>query len=204
MPREITSNCRLVLVTAALIAGFPLYLWQTTNEIPVGTSTVQSSKDTSLDTQFSSEYASRAEQDGRRYRFPSVADRVKIYMGRWYAPPCQESDKVAFRFVNETRGEKFGTFLLIRELPHIDSPERQRIFVATKNIQNRRVFYLDRRELENCTSQRTRNYCSDTQEYMLPALDRLKANSTFATDIPILLQYVHFAKVAALKHINLT
>ena len=52
-----------------------------------------------------SEYWSREEQDGRRYRFPSVPDRVKLYMGpSWYNPPCEGNSeaKILFNFVNET------------------------------------------------------------------------------------------------------
>ena len=139
-----------------------------------------------------SEYASIEEQNSRSNRFPSVDDRVRIYMGRWYVPPCQESDKVGFKLINNTvrRSGQPEQFFLVRELYQADHPKRQRTFVLTKSVQNTRVFYLDRQELQNCSAERLKNYCSDAREYILPVLDRLSSNSTTSSGVPTLLQYV--------------
>ncbi|KAL7560418.1 hypothetical protein ACA910_016168 [Epithemia clementina (nom. ined.)] len=36
--------------------------------------------------------------EGRKERFPSIEERVRIYMGEWYFPPCNEQDKVLYRY----------------------------------------------------------------------------------------------------------
>jgi hypothetical protein len=38
-------------------------------------------------------YANRAERDFRSERFPSVEDRVRIYMSNWYLPSCQSNSQ---------------------------------------------------------------------------------------------------------------
>ena len=140
----------------------------------------------------SAEYASTEEQDSRSTRFPSVDDRVRIYMGRWYEPPCEDSDKVGFKriTVNETIGRSGQpeSFFLVRELPQFDRPKRRRIFVLTNSVQTTRAFYLDRHALKNCSDQNLRNYCRDSRDFILPALERLNANSTTSSGIPTFLQ----------------
>jgi hypothetical protein len=37
-------------------------------------------------------YANRAERDFRSERFPSIEERVRIYMSNWYLPPCQNNN----------------------------------------------------------------------------------------------------------------
>jgi hypothetical protein len=129
-------------------------------------------------------YASKSEQEARTHRFPSVEDRVKIYMGPWYTPPCEETDKVAYRFYNQTTDGEKHRFLLVHELPQIGNPDR-RFFFASGSMVSARAFFLDRTTVMSCTSD---DYCADTKDYILPTLDRLDANTQ--TSIPTIVQYV--------------
>ena len=140
----------------------------------------------------SSEYTSLEEQEGRSGRFPSVEDRVKIYMGRWYVPPCDVSDKVQYRFIDSTTTttttsvpRKSERLLLLRELPKVNETE-QRVFVAPKHIQPAQAIYLDRQQFVGCFN----GYCLDTKEYIIPTLERLDAQSLSAPNdtTPIVLQ----------------
>ena len=142
-------------------------------------------QDMAFEWTLSPEYTSAKEQNGRRDRFPTVEDRVKTYMGAWYAPPCRDSDKIAFRFVNVTIDGKPENVLLFREVPKVNSSV-QRTFVAAKHIRAARAIYLDRQDMEHCDFN---HYCVDTKQYMLSTLDRLATNSTtFEEKIPIILQ----------------
>ena len=42
-------------------------------------------------------YRNFSERNYRPFRFPSVEERVRLYMGHWYLPPCNEDDKVSYR-----------------------------------------------------------------------------------------------------------
>jgi hypothetical protein len=42
-------------------------------------------------------YANRAEMEFRKERFPSVEDRVRLYMGHWFKPPCSAHDQIVYQ-----------------------------------------------------------------------------------------------------------
>ena len=43
-------------------------------------------------------YSSQEEEDARRIRFPSVEERVKVYMSNWYVPPCPKVTGSSIQF----------------------------------------------------------------------------------------------------------
>ena len=123
-------------------------------------------------------YANRAERDFRRERFPSVEDRVRIYMSNWYMPPCNSDGQVVYeRVLNTTADEQSGGWFYrgaseydryyykIRELESSISGETRRTLVLTNKPKIGRMFYLDEDDLYHCYLQREwsiRHYCSDS------------------------------------------
>jgi hypothetical protein len=175
------KSTRLFLTSLAVCGIISMIFHDTVVKLPsIGRTSTSSSRE---------EYSSKEEQDGRLDRFPSVQDRIKIYMGGWYTPPCEGNDaaKIPYKFVNATPdGQRL---LLVRELPRGDD-KPQRTFVLSKSIQFDRTFYLDRQTMLGCTEQHD-HYCSDTVQYMLPALDRLALDTEtpMEKDIPTILQF---------------
>lgn len=47
-------------------------------------------------------YRTPEEQEQRRIRFPSIEERVKLYMSNWYTPPCDDAHRIAFAILNVT------------------------------------------------------------------------------------------------------
>jgi hypothetical protein len=135
-----------------------------------------------------SEYSSEEEHDARRYRFPSVEDRVKIYMGSWYAPPCKGDaiTKVSYNVVNETReGIITERLLLVREIGESESPQ-QRTFVAIQQLVFANVILLERHGMIDCFDN---PYCEDIKKYILTTLDRVDITSSLTErSIPTILQ----------------
>jgi Glycosyl transferase family 90 len=133
-------------------------------------------------------YASRSERDFRRQRFPSVEDRVRVYMTNWYKPPCDDTGKVVFqRKVNSTaralsvsrwrlfRGNNIASdqyYFKMTELEDASAPrdEVQRTVVLNNQFQIGRMFTIDKTNLKQCFAQRRLNirfYCSDSSKSIL-------------------------------------
>ena len=190
--RRPSSKLRSLLLSKACIAGYllgctigvvrVLCLLREVEDIPRSTMLT----DIAFGQSLSSEYASFQEQGNRSSRFPSVDDRVKTYMGRWYVPPCDESNKIPYRFIDSTIEGKSERLVLLRELPKVNGTEK-RVFVVPNHVQSARAIYLKRQAFEGCKS----GYCLDTKKYIIPTLDRLDSQSSAHRDTtPIVLQYV--------------
>jgi Glycosyl transferase family 90 len=133
-------------------------------------------------------YASRREMDFRRQRFPSVEDRVRMYMSNWYKPPCDSEGQVVYQFkLNNTAPEEaswwsfFGRsrnfndqyYYEIKELESTlgnskDYP--QRTVVLTNKVQIGRMFYMEEANLDQCYKHREfsiRFYCSDSTKSII-------------------------------------
>jgi hypothetical protein len=131
-------------------------------------------------------YSSENERDLRHSRFPSVQDRVKIYMGPWYSPPCEGNNavsRVSYSVVNEEGNDE--KMVLLRELARSDM-RKQRTFVTSRQIVSARAIWLDWHAMMECNDN---PYCADTKKYLLPALDRVDAKSSQSDkNIPTILQ----------------
>lgn len=138
-------------------------------------------------------YASRSEMNFRRQRFPSIEERVRIYMSNWYKPPCDSTGQVVFqRKLNATAagGKSRWSFFgccnspndqYYYELTELESTLKnvnensQRMVVITNEIRIGRMFYLDGPKLNQCFEEKRlsiRFYCSDA------------AKSIFSTAMP--------------------
>ena len=130
----------------------------------------------------------------RRERFPSVEERVQIYMSNWYSPPCKDDHRYLFD-VNEYAVHVSNTNMTIR--PHITADmllwlkeEIVRDCARTKEeIENDRENNIAL-PTEQFVDPRTRNnmfiYCNDVVE-LFEILHHLPESSTTTT--PIFMQF---------------
>lgn len=87
----------------------------------------------------------------RATRFPSVEERVKLYMGNWYVPPCEDYDDGRTHFhYNETG---LWPVLIIDKFhnhPYIDS---SKIFEVENIVDPDTLFFLDREIALECANE---------------------------------------------------
>ena len=149
-------------------------------------------------------YQSRSELDFRESRFPSVEERVQIYMGQWYLPPTESVTCEAKVRYMPLEKKPFSTSsspnVLIRELswsnasitgrtgPN-DHLTWNRFFQVDSSINPARMFVLHPSTMIPCAKARSAEeskmfmYCKDTNSTIsVNLLDEAKS-------IPILLQY---------------
>jgi len=97
----------------------------------------------------------------RKDRFPTVAERVKIYMSNWYSPPCDNSTRLEYRI------EYNGSYPTLKVL----NAENKEQDTYESIIDNHKALILHRPLLEQCsknnfTEPRMKKvilrYCNDT------------------------------------------
>jgi len=145
-------------------------------------------------------YSSRTEMENRRKRFPSVDERVRLYMGNWYLPPCanQQADSISeedayvrYNYVfNATLG---ADMMLFRESRTWREKIRGmlRHFVVDESTGYDLLRFMTKRETWfNCDN----SYCNDLVKYLLPAMDRAPVD---AAPVPILYQFSDVEKTRA-------
>lgn len=112
----------------------------------------------------SSEYMSQEEQDGRPLRFPSVEDRVKLYMSNWYAPPCTDDEKIQYNYQLSDR-ETSKTPLYVREASSKVAPKKRLLELhSSPHTSDSKVFYMNDQTLGHCKQET----CSDVMQYLYP------------------------------------
>lgn len=146
-------------------------------------------------------YSNRVERDFRQERFPSVEQRVRMYMTNWYLPPCNEDGLVLYERVrNQSATVESGWFLrksssdhgmfyyIIRELESTSAAGRRTLIVSSKP-QIGRIFYLDETNLYQCYLQRhlsIRFYCKDS---IASILHTAVPDIAWKDDLPLLCQF---------------
>ena len=118
--------------------------------------------------------------DARASRFPTVDDRVKLYMGDWYWPPCDSaSQSIGYTWTTRTNVT----------LRWQGGDDHQETVSLDGSIYPDRLFAMDRSLLRQCaTNERNkslRHYCQDVVNTIFPILARSDHNSTS----PLLLQF---------------
>jgi hypothetical protein len=135
----------------------------------------------------------KQELSERHLRFPSVQERVKVYMSNWYTPPCPGNDQALVHYQYLLTATTASP-LIFRELPHTH-PEpagedlgKVRGYKIGYEFEMARMIHLHRPLIEhpNCLQN---DYCVDTREYYLPALDRQAPPPTTHLPIPTLTQW---------------
>ena len=135
----------------------------------------------------------------RAQRFPSVEERVALYMSNWYAPPCRGQNgylgpHVKYNFLGDS--ENGAPLLAVREIEVDESHTRynstngndfgkdlpfdtrkyshsgsNRTFVLDSTILDKgaRVFFLRANEVRRCND----HSCEDTLKFVFPSLYRV-------------------------------
>lgn len=129
-------------------------------------------------------YTTPEELEGRPFRFPTAEERVKIYMGNWYAPPCEGNTKAEIHYKMRENPMTNQSEALLRELagPGI-SEEDRRVFLLHGDIDMATLFFMQRGVIEGCDN----DFCMDTMKYLFPAYDRVVDHS--AAFVPTVLQF---------------
>lgn len=129
-------------------------------------------------------YTSSEEMQGREYRFPSVEDRIRLYMGNWYRIPCSSSSSLGRASVpgavtlplatKKVMTDQGSMVYILPEhaLPGYPDP---RMFGVDHSIAPARIFYAEVLSIQNCASDedgksRMKHYCRDVNETILPLL----------------------------------
>jgi hypothetical protein len=112
---------------------------------------------------------------GRSQRFPSVEERLRIYLSNWYIPPCPNSTNgfIEYNYLDDKT-------LIAREIVGQNDDKPPALLIINATIQRSRfVFLLHSANMDQC---RRDEYCLDTKKYLYPHIPK-------KTSIPFLLQY---------------
>lgn len=146
----------------------------------------------------------------REKRFPSVEERVKLYMGNWYIPPCDKHNRPNpgwIEFFYEPATEKtIWPSLVLSHTSFFNSSAR--LYHMESIIEPDRVFFLDKEVLLDCLGgekggkgtfndrvQMRNNmlmYCYDAAGSLVTALDHVQQEANLENVIaetPTLVQF---------------
>jgi hypothetical protein len=167
---------RLNIVMILLTAAYPLFFVTTVStRLTLQASAAarpgqlaESTSNASVDLGF---YRSLEELQGRSNRFPSVDERLKVYLSIWYVPPCANNTQgfVKYRYHN-------GSSVILQEAgenPHI-------LHVSSTIERSRQIFLMNRELIGVCKDK----FCLDVKKYFFPVLDHQQDDTT-----PVLLQF---------------
>lgn len=133
-------------------------------------------------------YRTLAEQGQRHVRFPSVEERVQVYMSHWYLPNChpnRTSDAyVQYSYINSTH-MVFQEARTAREKPRF----QLRTFVVDTNTDFDSIHFFRSRADFDCDNSK---YCVDMKRYLFPALP-----PDDPLPVPIVFQFSDIAKTRA-------
>jgi Glycosyl transferase family 90 len=119
-------------------------------------------------------------ETGRRTRFPSVDERVRVYMSNWYLPPCPETTgpfadgKVNDAFVEYNFKDGSGNdteYMIFREVRTAKEKKNGpiRSFVVDDSTDFDFARHLNPERMRKC---KHTSYCTDFVKYVFPALSR--------------------------------
>lgn len=126
-------------------------------------------------------FDSDEERDGRSTRFPSVEERVKVYMSHWYVPPCDSDPDVTLSYQMISKQDSPGNNVLLSER---DSRARTRHVteVGSKIVSDRVVMIEPAKLVNDPEPDFHQGYQNDVVETVYPLMDSLK-------DTPLLMQW---------------
>ena len=133
----------------------------------------------------------------RPNRFPSVTERVQVYMSNWYLPPCPDTE-VPSGFIHYkyyAAGNKADTLssfplLLVREVTSQAQGQPRKFALDAQNGLGK-IHYLQVQQMqsEQCDSE----YCVDMVRHWIPAMERVlqsnKSNNYDTVPVPVLFQF---------------
>lgn len=127
-------------------------------------------------------YDSMSELQGRGNRFPTIQQRVQVYMSNWYLPPCKkgsystrdedaEDGLVHYRRVI-TPSSNHQSLVLVQEVTSAATPvPYPRTFLLDSNSTLGKLHFVSRDKMhpDMCDSE----YCEDILQHWIPAMDRV-------------------------------
>jgi Glycosyl transferase family 90 len=142
----------------------------------------------------------------RRERFPSIDERVKVYMSNWYLPPCNDQGLVKYKYVfNDATASGAATPSVWLQEPQNLVGTNSTSYVVHSRVAADTAFFLNRTSLSECGYDPTvkeqsklnqiknmRNmYCPDASSMLLTALDHVTWERGRRIDdhVPIVMQF---------------
>jgi Glycosyl transferase family 90 len=149
-------------------------------------------------------YLDASEMQARPTRFPSVDDRVKLYMSNWYTPPCPSTDDDARVSFEYTKHNHTIELLTLQEIAVPSERPTPRTFQLNSHFLGSsvhgsfdQVHFMDRDAMLECKHR----YCKDMAEFLIPALDRQHrgVSDSDKADVPMLYQFGDADRTKALR-----
>lgn len=114
-------------------------------------------------------YRSHAEMSARSTRFPTVDERVRVYMTNWYLPPC-DAHGDAYVEYNYAKQDNGTEWLVFREARTAREKIRGKLrtFLVDDSTDFDLLRHMNVQNILDCQS----NYCIDTAKYLFPAIAR--------------------------------
>jgi len=116
----------------------------------------------------------------RSERFPNITERLKMYMGNWYLPPCNGESSGGIETIDErisyhydySKNSHFPTVVMTRSFNDKNQNDPQSM-IATKISQHDKVFALWANNVWNstdgteiCPENILTNYCADMRQFV--------------------------------------
>lgn len=113
----------------------------------------------------------------RSKRFPSIEERVKLYMSNWYTPPCPQTPGGFIRFQFEpSQDEELWPTLLLQGLESHPLVNETGVMHVENIVAPDTLFYFDSRLILNCAKERDSNYKADARELKFDSRIEARAN----------------------------
>jgi hypothetical protein len=139
------------------------------------------------------------EVHSRAHRFPTVEQRIQLYMSNWYTPPCAGNVNGTFEYSYVSGSSSSWSFLIIHDASSVNGTLNPLQFESI--IQPDKTFFLDRSTLTDCIASKPKAkyasrilfrenmgmYCRDVVDSLLTD-HILWENPQFAS-VPILIQF---------------
>jgi hypothetical protein len=110
----------------------------TKRSVRLPSSMVSAAEDTTISTRTPLRYTVDDHLKNRSARFPSIDERVRLYMTHWYAPPCSARQRILYAFRNaDDTNDPGGS--------HYFSDHRDKTSTAKRVPRNVRVLTLPTR-----------------------------------------------------------
>ena len=136
-------------------------------------------------------------QQERHLRFPSVEDRVKLYMSYWYIPPCSDNEDGHIIYQFDENNQHF-----ILKQPAGSNEKHPAVVQINNDFRRASAFYIDQFALQKACLDRKklRGYCRDINATIYPALQRVFGGAL--VNSPTLVQ-IGDKRVSAIERIEL-
>ena len=144
-------------------------------------------------------YSNIEEMEARHTRFPSVDERVKLYMTSWYTPPCEENvDGHVLYTYPDSMSSTYKSTVIVQPVTVVTSTNINegvvnptevppRLSIDTTYSRTPLCFLYNRSVIEECTD----NLCNDARQYYTPYVDQYFVTNPYSDDpnVPLFAQH---------------